>query len=147
LVWIDAISLQDLFGPDARDFASTRRVEDCRARRGELKRIPIAARRQGSAACTLLGSNRRGEEVVRLEPCGFGVRKPKGGDKLILASQPTQRAAHEKHERAGRLDQSQGRIAATNRFVEKVIRYRVSRSEATFSAVRREPAAPNRAVT
>jgi hypothetical protein len=34
---------------------------------------------------------------------------------LILASQPTQRAAHEKHERAGRLDQSQGRIAAINR--------------------------------
>ena len=33
------------------------------------------------------------------------------------------------------------------RIVEKMIRYRVSRSEATFSAVRREPAAPNRSVT
>jgi hypothetical protein len=33
---------------------------------------------------------------------------------LILASQPTQRAAHEKHERAGRLDQSQGRIINRN---------------------------------
>jgi hypothetical protein len=65
----------------------------------------------------------------------------------MLASQPTYRAAHEKYERAGRLDQSQGRIAATNRFVEKMIRYRVSRSAATFSAVRREPAAPNRSVT
>src|ERR1700722_9969049 len=30
LVWINAISLPDLFGPDAREFATPRRVEDSR---------------------------------------------------------------------------------------------------------------------
>ena len=54
LVWIDAISLPDLFRANARYFPAPRRVEDCRARRGELKRIPIAARHQCRAATTLL---------------------------------------------------------------------------------------------
>ena len=49
LVWINAISLPDLFGPDAREFATPRRVEDRRARRGELKGIPIATGHQGGA--------------------------------------------------------------------------------------------------
>jgi hypothetical protein len=43
LFWIDAISLLDLFRPDARNFAAPRRVEDRRAWRGELKGISIAA--------------------------------------------------------------------------------------------------------
>jgi hypothetical protein len=44
LVWIDAVSLPDLLRPDARYFPAPRRVQDRCARRGELKRIPIAAR-------------------------------------------------------------------------------------------------------
>jgi hypothetical protein len=51
-------------------------------RRGELKRIPIAARHQCRTASTLLSSNRGGEKVVRLVSRGFGVRKPKRGDKF-----------------------------------------------------------------
>ena len=82
LVWIDAVSLPDLLRPDARYFPAPRRVQDRRARRGELKRIPIAARHQCRAACTLLSSNRGGEKVVRLVPWGLGVRKPKRGDKF-----------------------------------------------------------------
>jgi hypothetical protein len=81
LVGINAISLPDLFAPNTRYFAAPRRVEDRRARRGELKRIPIAARHQCRAAATFLYSN-RGEKVVCLEPWGFGVRKPKRGDKF-----------------------------------------------------------------
>ena len=76
LVWID------LFRPDARYFPAPRRVEDRCARRRKLKGIPIAARQQGRAACTLLSSNRGGEKVVCFEPWGFGVRKPKRGDKF-----------------------------------------------------------------
>jgi hypothetical protein len=82
LVWIDVVSLPDLLRPDARYFPTPRRVQDRRPRRGELKRIPIAARHQCRAACTLLSSNCGGEEVVRLVSRGFGVRKPKGGDKF-----------------------------------------------------------------
>jgi hypothetical protein len=82
LVWIDAVSLPDLFRPNARDFAAPRRIEDRCTRRGELKRIPIAARHQCGAACTLLSGNCGGEKVVRLVPRGFGVRKPKRGDKF-----------------------------------------------------------------
>jgi len=44
LFWIDAISLPDLFGPNARNFAAPRRVQDRCAWRGELKSIPIAVR-------------------------------------------------------------------------------------------------------
>ena len=82
LVWIDAVSLPDLLRPDARYFPAPRRIEDRRARRGELKGIPIAARHQCRAACTLLSGNCGGEKVVRLVPWGFGVRKPKRGDKF-----------------------------------------------------------------
>ena len=82
LLWIDAISFPNLFGPDAREFAAPRRVQDCCVCRGELKRIPIAAGYYGSAARALLSSNRTGEKVVRFEPWSFGVRKPKGGEKL-----------------------------------------------------------------
>jgi hypothetical protein len=47
LLWIDAISLPDLFGPYAREFATPRRVQDTRAWRGELKGIPVAASHKG----------------------------------------------------------------------------------------------------
>jgi hypothetical protein len=47
-----------------------------------LKRIPIAACNQRGAACALLGGDRRGEKVIRLEPWGFGVRKPACGNKF-----------------------------------------------------------------
>src|SRR3984957_8264637 len=80
LVWIDAVSLPDLLRPDARYFPAPRRVQDRRARRGELKRIPIAARHQCRAACALLSRNCGGEKVVGLVPWGFGVRKRKRGD-------------------------------------------------------------------
>ena len=82
LVWIDAISLLDLFGPDAREFATPRRVQDTRAWRGELKGIAIAAGHNGSAARTLLSGDCGGEKVVCFEPWGFGVGKPKDGDKI-----------------------------------------------------------------
>jgi hypothetical protein len=49
LVWIDAISLPDLFGPDARYFPTPRRADDRSARRGERKkadrRWPLGQRR------------------------------------------------------------------------------------------------------
>ena len=84
LIWIDAISLSDLFGPDAREFPARRRVKDCCGWRGELKGISIAASDYGSAACGLLSGDCGGEKVVRLEPRGFGVCEPKGGDKIWL---------------------------------------------------------------
>jgi hypothetical protein len=82
LVWIDAISLLDLFGPNTGYFPAPRRVQDRCARRGELKRIPIAARHQCRAAGAFLQSNCGGEKVVRLVSWGFDVRKPKCGDKF-----------------------------------------------------------------
>jgi hypothetical protein len=82
LVWIDAISLPDLFGPNARYFPAPRRVQNRCAWRGELKRIPIAARHQCRPTTALLSSNCGREKVVRLVSCGFGVREPKCGDKL-----------------------------------------------------------------
>ena len=48
----------------------------------ELKGISITAGDYGSAACTLLSGDCGGEKVVRLEPRGFGVCEPKGGDKI-----------------------------------------------------------------
>ena len=81
-VWIDAISLPDLFRPDARDFPPRDGIEDRRAWRGELKGISIAASDYNGAACVLLSGDCGGEKVVCLEPWGFGVRKPKGGDKF-----------------------------------------------------------------
>ncbi len=82
LVWIDAISLPDLVRPNARDFAAPRRVQDCRARRGELKRIPVAARHHCRTTCTFLSSNCGREKVIRLVSGRFGVREPKSGDKF-----------------------------------------------------------------
>ena len=79
---IDAVPLPDLIRPHARNFAAPHRVEDCCGWRGELKRVPIAARNQRGTACALLGGDRGGEKVVRLEPWGFGVRKPACGDKF-----------------------------------------------------------------
>ena len=82
LLWINAISLPDLFGPDARKFTTPRRVKDRCASRGELKKIPIAAGHNGSAVRTLLSSNGSGEKVVRFVSGRFGVRKPKRGYKF-----------------------------------------------------------------
>jgi hypothetical protein len=76
LLRIDAISLPDLLGTDARNFAASRRVEDGRARRGELKRVSIAARHQGGAASAFLNSNSGGEKVIRFEPRGLAFAKP-----------------------------------------------------------------------
>ena len=80
LLWIDAISLPDLFGPDAREFATPRRVKDRCGRRGELKGISIAAGYYGGAACALLSGDCGGEKVIGFETCSFSVHKPKGGD-------------------------------------------------------------------
>ena len=82
LFGIDAISLPDLFRPDAREFATPRRVQDTRAWRGELKGISIATGHQRGTACALLSGDCGGEKVVGFEPWSLGVRKPKGGDKL-----------------------------------------------------------------
>jgi hypothetical protein len=84
---IGAISLADLFGPDAREFAAPRRVEDRCALRGELKGIPIAARHQRRPASVFLCSNRSGEKVIRLEARGFSVCKPTGGNKFGQCAQ------------------------------------------------------------
>ena len=82
LAWINAISLPDLFRPNARYLPAPRRVEDRCARRGELKGIPIAARDQCRAAGTLLKGDSRGEKIVRFVSVSFGVRKPKCDDKF-----------------------------------------------------------------
>jgi len=76
LLWIDAVALPDLFGPDAGHFAGPYRVQDLCAVRGKLERIPIAARDQDGSAFAFLGGNHGGEKVVRLEAAGFRVRKP-----------------------------------------------------------------------
>jgi hypothetical protein len=81
-LWINAITLPHLLGPDAREFTAPRRVQNRCVRRGELKGISITAGYYGSAACALLSGDCGGEKVVRLEPWGFGGCKPKGGDKL-----------------------------------------------------------------
>ena len=47
-----------------------------------MKGIPIAAGHNGSAARTLLSSNRSGEKVVCLKAGSFSICEPKGGDKL-----------------------------------------------------------------
>jgi hypothetical protein len=82
LVWIDAIPFPDLFGPDARKFPAPRGIEDGCTGWGELKGISIAAGHQRGTACALLSGDCGGEKVVCFEPWGFGVGKPKGGDKI-----------------------------------------------------------------
>src|SRR5262249_18060885 len=82
LFWIDTVSPPNLFGPDARNFAATRRVQDCCALRGELKGISIAARHHRGTASAFLSSNRSREKVIRLETRSFGVCKPARGDKF-----------------------------------------------------------------
>jgi hypothetical protein len=68
LLRLNAIPLPNLVRPDARDSAGSHWVEDCRAWRGELKLIPIAARHQCGAASALFGSNCGGKKVICLEP-------------------------------------------------------------------------------
>jgi hypothetical protein len=74
LFWINAITLPDVFGPDARYLATPRPVEDCRAWRSELKasrsRSPVRYRRLNAPR-----HNCGREIVVRLESRDFGVRK------------------------------------------------------------------------
>jgi len=82
LLWIDAVALPDLLGPDAGHFAGPYRVEDLCAVRGKLERIPIAACDQDGAAFPFLGGNRRRKKVVRLDAAGFRVRKPARRHKL-----------------------------------------------------------------
>ena len=84
---IDAISLPNLFGPDARKLAAPRRVEDRCALRGELKGISIAARHYRGSASAFLVSHRSGEKVIRLEPWSFSVCKPAGGNKSRQCAQ------------------------------------------------------------
>jgi hypothetical protein len=47
LLWIHAVALTDLFGPDAGHFAGPYRVEDLCAVRGKLERIPDRRSRSG----------------------------------------------------------------------------------------------------
>jgi hypothetical protein len=82
LLRVNPIPLPDLIGPDARDFAAPHWVKDCRTWRGKLKRIPITARHHCGTTSAFFGSDRGGEKVICFEPCGFGVRKPNGGDEL-----------------------------------------------------------------
>jgi hypothetical protein len=82
LLWVNAISLANLVGPDTRNFAAPRRIQDGCGRRGQLKGIPIAACDYRGAARALFCCNRGGEKVVRFVDWGFCVRKPEGGDKF-----------------------------------------------------------------
>jgi hypothetical protein len=82
LLWINAIPLLDLFGPDAREFAAPRRVQDSRAWRNELEGISITAGDYGSAACTLLsGDCRRREKSSASNPGALAFANPKAATK------------------------------------------------------------------
>jgi hypothetical protein len=47
-----------------------------------MEGISIASGYQRGTACALLGGDCGGEKGVRLEPLGFSVHKPQGGDKF-----------------------------------------------------------------
>jgi hypothetical protein len=73
---IDAISLPDLLGSDARKLATSRRVKDRYAVRDELKGISIAACHQGEAACALLKATAAARKSsLTFVPCSNELRQ------------------------------------------------------------------------
>ena len=73
---VDAVSLPDLFGADARDFAGPHGIEDRRARRGQLKRVPISAGDKDSPARALLGGSRGGKKSSASNPGALALANP-----------------------------------------------------------------------
>src|SRR5262245_18238755 len=77
---LDSIAFAHLLRPDPRHLAGAHWIEDRRPRRGELKRVAIAACHQHRAAAALLGAGGRSKKIVGFIAGTLGIGETAGGN-------------------------------------------------------------------
>src|SRR5262249_33557963 len=75
LTGIDPVAGAYLSRTDARHFAGTNRIENCRSLGSKLERVAIAAGNERRASPPLLGGDRGSEQIVSLVARRLGIRE------------------------------------------------------------------------